>query len=63
MSKTTISYQSAYDELQKICKQLESEEIDVDQITELVQRAKVLVKYCQDRLRGIENDLSLTQAD
>lgn len=58
MSKKKLSYQAAYDELQTICEQLESEEIDVDQITELVKRANELVKYCQDRLRGIEKDLS-----
>lgn len=58
MSKTKLSYQSAYDELQTICEQLESEEVDVDQITDLVKRANQLVKYCQDRLRGIEKDLS-----
>ncbi|UXX78520.1 exodeoxyribonuclease VII small subunit [Reichenbachiella carrageenanivorans] len=58
MSKKKLSYQAAYDELQNICEQLESEEIDVDQITELVKRANELVKHCQDRLRGIEKDLS-----
>lgn len=58
MSKKKLSYQSAYEELQSICEQLESEEVDVDQITDLVKRANELVKYCQDRLRGIEKDLS-----
>lgn len=56
--KKKLSYQSAYEELQSICNQLESEEVDVDQITDLVKRANELVKYCQDRLRGIEKDLS-----
>lgn len=63
MSKPKLSYQSAYDELQDICQQLESEAVDVDQITELVKRANYLVKYCQDRLRGIEKDLSTTNDD
>ncbi|WP_422359028.1 exodeoxyribonuclease VII small subunit [Reichenbachiella sp.] len=58
MSKKKLTYQSAYDELQTICEQLESEEVDVDQITDLVKRANELVKYCQDRLRGIEKDLN-----
>lgn len=63
MSKNKLSYQSAYDELQGICQQLESEEVDVDQITDLVKRANHLVKYCQDRLRGIEEDLSSVNND
>lgn len=58
MSKKKLTYQSAYEELQAICEQLESEEVDVDQITDLVKRANELVKYCQDRLRGIEKDLN-----
>lgn len=57
MSKKEISYQSAYEELQHICQQLESEEVDVDQITDLVKRANYLVKFCQDKLKGIEKDL------
>lgn len=57
MSKSKISYQSAYDELQQICQLLESEEVDVDQITKLVKRANELVAYCQNTLRGIEKDL------
>jgi len=58
MTKKKLSYQTAYDELKTICEQLESEEVDVDQITDLVKRANELVKYCQDRLRGIEKDLT-----
>lgn len=60
MSKKKLSYQSAFEELQTICQQLESEDVDVDQITDLVHRANELVTYCQDRLRGIEKDLSKT---
>lgn len=60
MSKTKLSYQVAYEELQSICQQLESEEVDVDQITDLVKRANQLVSFCQDRLRGIEKDLDQT---
>ncbi|MEP2024091.1 MAG: exodeoxyribonuclease VII small subunit [Reichenbachiella sp.] len=63
MSKKKLTYQSAYDELQSICDQLESEEVDVDQITDLVKRANELVKFCQDRLRGIEKDLSTVSKD
>ncbi|SMD31939.1 Exodeoxyribonuclease VII small subunit [Reichenbachiella faecimaris] len=63
MSKKKLTYQSAYNELQSICEQLESEEVDVDQITDLVKRANELVKYCQDRLRSIEKDLNTVTKD
>ena len=57
MSTKNLTYTKAFDELQSICEKLESETVDVDQITALVQRANELVKFCQDKLRGIEKDL------
>ncbi|MEO9967049.1 MAG: exodeoxyribonuclease VII small subunit [Reichenbachiella sp.] len=63
MSKKKLTYQSAFDELQNICQQLESDDVDVDQITTLVKKANQLVKYCQERLRGIEEDLNSGRED
>lgn len=57
MAKKKVSYQSAFDELEKIAAQISSEDVDVDQITTLVKRANELVKICQDKLRMIETEL------
>ncbi|PIB35477.1 exodeoxyribonuclease VII small subunit [Reichenbachiella sp. 5M10] len=56
--KKTISYQEAYEELQAISEQLESGEANIDQLTDLVKRAKALVKICQDKLRSTEKELN-----
>ena len=57
MAKKKVTYQSAFDELEKISTQIASEEVDIDQITTLVTRANELVKICQDKLRMIEGEL------
>ncbi|MCV9385552.1 exodeoxyribonuclease VII small subunit [Reichenbachiella ulvae] len=55
--KKSQSYKEAYEELQKISVQLESGEADIDELATLVNRAKELVKYCQDKLRMTEESL------
>lgn len=57
MSKSEITYESAYRELTEIVAQLESKEVDIDQLTTLVTRAKELVKFCQDKLRDVDEQL------
>ncbi len=56
--KKSQSYKEAYEELQQISTQLESGDADIDQLSTLVNRAKELVKYCQDKLRMTEESLS-----
>ncbi|MBU2887934.1 exodeoxyribonuclease VII small subunit [Gilvimarinus agarilyticus] len=59
--KKLSSYNEAYEELQTISAKLESGEADIDQLTVLVKRAKELVKFCQDKLRATESELSETE--
>ena len=56
--KTPKSYQEAYDELSQISSQLESEEVGIDNLTKLVERANLLTKYCQEKLRTTEEEIS-----
>ena len=58
MSQKEINYQMAYNELAEIVAKLESKEVDIDQLTTLVTRAKELVKFCQDKLRSVDEKLS-----
>lgn len=58
MSNSPESYQKAYNELQELTQKLENNEVDIDQLSEVVSRAKELVKFCQNRLRTIEEDLN-----
>lgn len=57
MSKKTLSYQSAMQELQTIVAQLEANAIGIDELSEKVKRAAELVQFCQKKLRTTEKEM------
>ncbi len=52
-----ISYSRALSELEKIIGEIESEETDLDLLSEKVKRAAQLIKYCRTRLRSTEEEV------
>ncbi len=50
-------YAKAYEELQNIVSQLNSDEIGIDDLSSKVKRAQKLIKACKSKLRNIEEDL------
>lgn len=59
MSKQTenTSYEAAFKELQELISDIENGEISVDQLSEKVKRASVLIQFCKDKLRATELDV------
>ena len=57
MTKKTMSYRKAMEELESIVKKIEQNEPDVDELNDLVTRAVELVKYCKTRLKTTEEKL------
>ncbi len=58
MSKTKqISYSRALSELEKIIAEIESEETDLDVLSEKVKRAASLIKLCRAKLRSTEEEV------
>ncbi|MFY7990740.1 MAG: exodeoxyribonuclease VII small subunit [Fluviicola sp.] len=59
MSKNTenTTYEAAFNELQELINEIENGEISVDQLSEKVKRASVLIKFCKDKLRATELDV------
>ncbi len=53
-----MTYEQALNELQEILSGLESGETPLAQLPIAVQRAGVLIRFCKDELRGVENALS-----
>ena len=53
----TMSFDKAFAELQKLVRQIETEDIQVDKLATKVHEANELVKYCETRLRVIEEDV------
>lgn len=49
-----MSYTKAFDELQKIVAELESEEVEIDALVARLQRAGVLLQICKSRLSATE---------
>jgi len=50
MAKKELSYKLAMEELESIVKQLEDEDVDVDKLAGMIQRASELIQFCKVRL-------------
>ncbi|AWB09830.1 MAG TPA: exodeoxyribonuclease VII small subunit [Thermodesulfobium narugense] len=52
-----ISYKEALDELNSIVQKIESDEIDMDELSNIVKRALFLVNLCKSKLKKTEDEL------
>lgn len=57
MSKKEMSYTDAYNELCDIVNKIEGNEVDIDELSKMVERANYLVDYCEQKLIKIEHDV------
>jgi exodeoxyribonuclease VII small subunit len=58
MMEKKLTYEAAKSELTAISKEIESEEISVDQLAAKVKRASELIEFCQARLKNTEAEVS-----
>jgi exodeoxyribonuclease VII small subunit len=56
-AKKSLTYKEAANELERIVSEIESEEIDVDLLSEKVKRAAFLIKTCKEKLRRTEQEV------
>jgi exodeoxyribonuclease VII small subunit len=61
MEESELTYSQAEEELEKIVEEMENEELDVDALSLKVKRAAVLLNYCSQRLRALQEDLEQIQ--
>ena len=54
----TPSYTETFDELQTIVLEIEQGEISVDELSEKVKRAALLIKICKAKLTTTEEDVN-----
>jgi exodeoxyribonuclease VII small subunit len=54
--KNNLTFDKAYKELNKLVEQIEDDKIQVDTLAEKVKQANELIKFCETRLRTIENE-------
>ena len=51
------TYKEAFQRIEQIVSEIESEDPDVDMLTDLVKEGLDLLKYCKQHLRTTEEDL------
>ncbi len=54
--KSKLTYQKAYNELAKLVEEIEDETMQLDTLAEKIKQANELIKYCENKLRSIENE-------
>ncbi len=57
MTNEAISYKSAQDELEQIMQDIESGNIEVEELAAKVQRASFLISTCREKLRSVEQSV------
>lgn len=53
----SFSYKKSLEEIEKIVEKIESDEPDVDEMSEMVKKAAMLIKQCKEKLRNTGEDL------
>ncbi len=57
MARKKISYKETFNELEMISQRIKNNEIPVEELPEVIQRAKLLVQLCSEMLRNVEESL------
>lgn len=57
MKNNEMKYEKAVCELEEIVDKMERDELDIDQLSEQLKRAKVLVKLCKDKLTKTDEEI------
>lgn len=57
MAKKEMKYEEAVSELEAIVNRMERDELDIDQLSEQLKRAKELVKLCKDKLTKTDGEI------
>jgi exodeoxyribonuclease VII small subunit len=53
----SFSYEAAMSEIEMIIQKIQSEEITLDQLSEMILRAKKLYSECDKKLRSVEKEI------
>jgi len=63
MSKKSISYKAALERIEEIVDIIENQQPDIDDLSNLVKEATLLIKDCKLRLKTTENELNRSLED
>lgn len=57
--KNNYTYEAAFKELQEIVQQIEEGNVNIDQLSDYIKRAAVLVKICEAKLTETEEEVQI----
>ncbi|MFO7999695.1 MAG: exodeoxyribonuclease VII small subunit [Marinilabilia sp.] len=57
MTNKKLTYNEAITEIEEILQRMESEELDVDELSAKVKRVSELVRFCRDKLKNTEEEV------
>ena len=63
MTKKPLKYSDAISEIEEIVAQIESNELDIDELTEKIKRVSELLKFCKAKLRSTEEEVQKIMKD
>lgn len=58
MAQSKISYQEAFEEIKEILEEIETGNISIDELSEKVKRASMLMEICRSKLKQTEEDVA-----
>lgn len=58
MAQSEISYQEAFEEIKEILEEIETGNISIDELSEKVKRASMLMEICRSKLKQTEEDVA-----
>ncbi len=61
--KNALTYSEAWAKLEKLVGQMESDNIQLESLADKVKEANELIKFCEDKLRKIEKEVSGADAE
>ena len=61
--KEEIKYEAAYAELQAIVHRMENDELDIDQMSEQIKHAQLLIKLCKEKLTKTDEEIKKILAE
>jgi exodeoxyribonuclease VII small subunit len=61
--KEELKYEEAFAQLQDIVQKIESDELDIDQMSDQLKRAQELIKLCKDKLTKTDEEIKKILAE
>ena len=59
MNEKKMNYTEAFEELQEIVRKMENADISIDELSEKIKRASLLIKICKDKLLKTEEEINV----